>query len=197
MSRDRERRRNGNERKTISEKRNILKNADISIKNNSLSKIVLKSRIGGGSMYILENNGDIEDVPFSELNDIFKRHRRMFENFEILIEDVYCPDNDEITVEDVKMVLGLKEKGVEEIPDEYYLDEVLLDFSFDEYEEEIKSLPLSVIDRLMDRAIILYKQGEFSNFNKMSLLEKKLGLEYVFEDVDRSIKPIRSNTDLL
>lgn len=197
MSRDRERRRNGNERKTISEKRNILKNADISIKNNSLSKIVLKSRIGGGSMYILENNGDIEDVPFSELNDIFKRHRRMFESFEILIEDVYCPDNDEITVEDVKMVLGLKEKSVEEIPDEYYLDEVLLDFSFDEYEEEIKSLPLSVIDRLMDRAIILYKQGEFSNFNKMSLLEKKLGLEYVFEDVDRSIKPIRSNTDLL
>ena len=64
-------------------------------------------------------------------------------------------------------------------------------------EEEIKSLPLSIIDRLMDRAIILYKQGEFSNFNKMSLLEKKLGLEYVFEDVDRSIKPIRSNTDLL
>ena len=62
-------------------------------------------------MYILENNGDIEDVPFSELNDIFKRHRRMFESFEILIEDVYCPDNDEITVEDVKMVLGLKEKG--------------------------------------------------------------------------------------
>ena len=37
MSRDRERRRN-NDRKTISEKRNILKNADISIKNNSLSK---------------------------------------------------------------------------------------------------------------------------------------------------------------
>ena len=104
----RERRRD-NERKTINEKRNILKNADVSIRNNSIAKIVLKSRIGGGSLYILENNGDIEDMPFSELNDIFKRHRKMFENFEILIEDVYCPDNDEITVEDVKMVLGLKE----------------------------------------------------------------------------------------
>lgn len=191
----RERRRENN-RKSISEKRNILKNADISIRNNSLARIVLKSRLSGGSLYILENNGDIEDIPFNELNDIFKKCRGMFENFEILIEDVYCPGNDDITVEDVKMVLGLKEK-VEETPDEYYLDEVLLDFSFDEFEDEIKTLPLTVIDRLMDRAIILYKQGEFSNFNKMSLLEKKLGLEYVFEDVDRSMKQIKSDIDLL
>ena len=85
-------------------------------------------------------------------------------------------------------VVTLYEKGIEEMPDEYYLDEVLLDFSYDEFEDEIKLLPLTVVDRLMDRAIILYKQGEFSNFSKMSLLERKLGLEYVFEDVDRSIR---------
>lgn len=192
----RERRRDNN-RKSINEKRNILKNADISIKNNTTSRIILKSQIGGGSIYILANNGDIEDVPFNELHDIFKRHRKLFEEFKIIIEDVYCPDNDEMTIEDVKMVLGLKERGVEEVPDEYYLDEVLLDFTLDEYEEEINSLPKSVINRLLDRAIILYKQGEFSNFNKMSLLEKKLGIEYVFEDIDRSMRPIRSDIDLL
>lgn len=192
----RERRRDNN-RKSINEKRNILKNADISIKNNTTSRIILKSQIGGGSIYILANNGDIEDVPFNELHDIFKRHRKLFEEFKIIIEDVYCPDNDEMTIEDVKMVLGLKERGVEEVPDEYYLDEVLLDFTLDEYEEEVNSLPKSVINRLLDRAIILYKQGEFSNFNKMSLLEKKLGLEYVFEDVDRSMKQIKSDIDLL
>ena len=79
MARDRERRRD-NERKTISEKRNQLKGADVSIKNNTLAKIVLKSRINGGSLYILENNGDMEDMPFSELNDIYKRHRGMFKN---------------------------------------------------------------------------------------------------------------------
>ena len=192
----RERRRDNN-RKSINEKRNILKNADISIKNNTTSRIILKSQISGGSIYILANNGDIEDVPFNELHDIFKRHRKLFEEFKIIIEDVYCPDNDEMTIEDVKMVLGLKERGVEEVPDEYYLDEVLLDFTLDEYEEEINSLPKSVINRLLDRAIILYKQGEFSNFNKMSLLEKKLGIEYVFEDIDRSMRPIRSDIDLL
>ena len=192
----RERRRDNN-RKSINEKRNILKNADISIKNNTTSRIILKSQISGGSIYILANNGDVEDVPFNELHDIFKRHRKLFEEFKIIIEDVYCPDNDEMTIEDVKMVLGLKERGIEEVPDEYYLDEVLLDFTFDEYEEEINSLPKSVINRLLDRAIILYKQGEFSNFNKMSLLEKKLGIEYVFEDIDRSMRPIRSDIDLL
>ena len=192
----RERRRDNN-RKSINEKRNILKNADISIKNNTTSRIILKSQISGGSIYILANNGDIEDVPFNELHDIFKRHRKLFEEFKIIIEDVYCPDNNEMTIEDVKMVLGLKERGVEEVPDEYYLDEVLLDFTLDEYEEEVNSLPKSVINRLLDRAIILYKQGEFSNFNKMSLLEKKLGIEYVFEDIDRSMRPVRSDIDLL
>ena len=166
----RERRRDNN-RKSINEKRNILKNADISIKNNTTSRIILKSQIGGGSIYILANNGDIEDVPFNELHDIFKRHRKLFEEFKIIIEDVYCPDNDEMTIEDVKMVLGLKER--------------------------VNSLPKSVINRLLDRAIILYKQGEFSNFNKMSLLEKKLGIEYVFEDIDRSMRPVRSDIDLL
>ena len=90
-----------------------------------------------------------------------------------------------------------EERDVEEVPDEYYLDEVLLDFTLDEYEEEVNSLPKSVINRLLDRAIILYKQGEFSNFNKMSLLEKKLGIEYVFEDIDRSMRPVRSDIDLL
>lgn len=188
-------RRKENMRKTISEKRNILKNADISVKNNCISKIILKSRLNGGSKYTLLANGDIEDIPFTELNDIFKRQRSLFESYKILIEDVYCPENDEITVDDVKLVLGLK-KELDEIPDEYYFDELLLDLSFEEYEEEVNSLPKVVLSRLIERAILLYRQGEFSNFNKMSLLENKLGLEYVFEDVDRSKKQIKSDIDL-
>ena len=191
MARDRKR---DNNRKTINEKRNILKNADITIKNNCISKLILKSRLNGGSTYVLMSNGDMEDIPFMELNDIFKRQRRLFQDYSILIEDVYCPSNDDITVDDVKLVLGLKDK-FDETPDEYYFDELLLDFSYDEYEEEVNELPIDVISRLIERAILLYQQGEFANFNKMSLLEKKLGLEYVFEDVDRSMKPIKSDID--
>ena len=52
------------------------------------------------------------------------------------------------------------------------------------------------MSRLLERAILLYRQGEFANFNKMSLLEKKLGLEYIFEDIDRSKKKIKSDIDL-
>ncbi len=192
MARDR---RKENMRKTISEKRNILKNADVSIKNNCISKIVLKSRLNGGSKYTLLANGDIEDIPFTELNDIFKRQRNLFESYKILIEDVYCPENDEITIDDVKLVLGLKD-DFDETPDEYYFDELLLDLSFEEYEEEVSDLPKVILSRLIERAVLLYRRGEFSNFNKMSLLENKLGLEYVFEDVDRSKRQIKSDIDL-
>ncbi len=192
MARDR---RKENLRKTISEKRNILKNADVSIKNNCISKIILKSRLNGGSKYTLLANGDIEDIPFTELNDIFKRQRNLFESYKILIEDVYCPENDEITIEDVKLVLGLKD-DFDETPDEYYFDELLLDLSFEEYEEEVNGLSRNILSRLIERAVLLYRRGEFSNFNKMSLLENKLGLEYVFEDVDRSKRQIKSDIDL-
>ena len=51
------------------------------IKIISLLKLFLKVVKGGGSLYILENNGDIEDIPFNELNDIFKNTEGMFENF--------------------------------------------------------------------------------------------------------------------
>ena len=61
MARDRERRRD-NERKTISEKRNQLKGADVSIKNNTLAKIVLKS--------IVFSNKLIKSLPLSRASVI-------------------------------------------------------------------------------------------------------------------------------
>ena len=54
-----------------------------------------------------------------------------------------------------------------------------------------------VIKRLIERAIYLYKEKEFSNNFKMSYLEKKLGVQHVFEDVDRSMKEIKSDVNEL
>ena len=55
----------------------------------------------------------------------------------------------------------------------------------------------AVINRLIERAIFLYKEKEFSNNFKMSYLEKKLGVQYVFEDIDRTMKEIKSDVNEL
>ena len=186
------------DKKTISEMKRQLKDADISIKNNSIFEVILKSDKNGGSFTTLKPT-EIEDITFEDLQSIVKKHKSMFEDFTVLIDDVYCPDNEELGVEEVEQVLGLGriKKGVDEVPDDLYFDDLLLDCPFEEFTEEVDEMKKVVINRLIERAIFLYKEKEFSNNFKMSYLEKKLGVQYVFEDVDRSMKEIKSDVNEL
>ena len=190
--------RNRLDKKTISEMKRQLKDADISIKNNSMFEVILKSDRNGGSFTTLKPT-EIEDITFEDLQSIVKKHKSMFEDFTVLIDDVYCPDNEELGVEEVEQVLGLGriKKGVDEVPDDLYFDDLLLDCPFEEFTEEVDEMKKVVIKRLIERAIFLYKEKEFSNNFKMSYLEKKLGVQYVFEDIDRSMKEIKSDVNEL
>ena len=186
------------DKKTISEMKRQLKDADISIKNNSIFEVILKSDKNGGSFTTLKPT-EIEDITFEDLQSIVKKHKSMFEDFTVLIDDVYCPDNEELGVEEVEQVLGLGriKKGVDEVPDDLYFDDLLLDCPFEEFTEEVDKMKKVVINRLIERAIFLYKEKEFSNNFKMSYLEKKLGVQYVFEDIDRTMKEIKSDVNEL
>ena len=190
--------RNRLDKKTISEMKRQLKDADISIKNNSMFEVILKSDRNGGSFTTLKPT-EIEDITFEDLQSIVKKHKSMFEDFTVLIDDVYCPDNEELGIEEVEQVLGLGriKKGVDEVPDDLYFDDLLLDCPFEEFTEEVDEMKKVVINRLIERAIYLYKEKEFSNNFKMSYLEKKLGVQYVFEDVDRTMKEIKSDVNEL
>ena len=190
--------RNRLDKKTISEMKRQLKDADISIKNNSMFEVILKSDRNGGSFTILKPT-EIEDITFEDLQSIVKRHKSMFEDFTVLIDDVYCPENEELGIEEVEQVLGLGriKKGVDEVPDDLYFDDLLLDCPFEEFTEEVDEMKKVVIKRLIERAVFLYKEKEFSNNFKMSYLEKKLGVQYVFEDIDRTMKEIKSDVNEL
>ena len=193
-----ERRRDRLDKKTLSEMKRQLKDVDITIKNNSIFEVVLKSERNGGFLTILKPT-EVEDITFEDLQSIVKKHKSMFEDFTVLIDDVYCPDNEELGVEEVEQVLGLGriKKGVDEVPDDLYFDDLLLDCPFEEFTEEVDGMKKVVINRLIERAIFLYKEKEFSNNFKMSYLEKKLGVQYVFEDVDRTMKEIKSDVNEL
>ena len=190
--------RNRLDKKTISEMKRQLKDADVSIKNNSMFEVILKSDRNGGSFTVLKPT-EIEDITFEDLQSIVKKHKSMFEDFTVLIDDVYCPDNEELGIEEVEQVLGLSriKKGMDEVPDDLYFDDLLLDCPFEEFTEEVDEMKKVVIKRLIERATYLYKEKEFSNNFKMSYLEKKLGVQYVFEDVDRTMKEIKSDVNEL
>lgn len=195
----RERKKDRLDKKTISEMKRDLKDADITIKNNSIFEVVLRSDKNGGS-YISLKPTEEEDITFSDLQSIVKKQKSLFEDFSVLIEDVYCPDNENIGIEELEQIVGLGriKKGMEEIPDEEYFDDLLsADCSVDEFFYEVDKMKIQVINRLIERAIYLYKEKEFSNNFKMSYLEKKLGIQNVFDDIDRSMKKIQSDVDRL
>lgn len=195
----RERKKDRLDKKTISEMKRDLKDADITIKNNSIFEVVLRSDKNGGS-YISLKPTEEEDITFSDLQSIVKKQKSLFEDFSVLIEDVYCPDNENIGIEELEQIVGLGriKKGMEEIPDEEYFDDLLSsDCSVDEFFYEVDKMKIQVINRLIERAIFLYKEKEFSNNFKMSYLEKKLGVQNVFDDIDRSMKKIQSDVDRL
>jgi hypothetical protein len=195
----RERKKDRLDKKTISEMKRDLKDADITIKNNSIFEVVLRSDKNGGS-YISLKPTEEEDITFSDLQSIVKKQKSLFEDFSVLIEDVYCPDNENIGIEELEQIVGLGriKKGMEEIPDEEYFDDLLsADCSVDEFFYEVDKMKIQVINRLIERAIFLYKEKEFSNNFKMSYLEKKLGIQNVFDDIDRSMKKIQSDVDRL
>lgn len=194
-----ERKKDRLDKKTISEMKRDLKDADITIKNNSIFEVVLRSDKNGGS-YISLKPTEEEDITFSDLQSIVKKQKSLFEDFSVLIEDVYCPDNENIGIEELEQIVGLGriKKGMEEIPDEEYFDDLLsADCSVDEFFYEVDKMKIQVINRLIERAIYLYKEKEFSNNFKMSYLEKKLGVQNVFDDIDRSMKKIQSDVDRL
>lgn len=195
----RERKKDRLDKKTISEMKRDLKDADITIKNNSIFEVVLRSDKNGGS-YISLKPTEEEDITFSDLQSIVKKQKSLFEDFSVLIEDIYCPDNENIGIEELEQIVGLGriKKGMEEIPDEEYFDDLLsADCSVDEFFYEVDKMKIQVINRLIERAIFLYKEKEFSNNFKMSYLEKKLGIQNVFDDIDRSMKKIQSDVDRL
>ena len=83
----RERKRDRLDKKTISEMKRQLKDADITIKNNSIFEVILKSERNGGFLIILKPT-EIEDITFEDLQSIVKKHKSMFEDFTVLIDDV-------------------------------------------------------------------------------------------------------------
>lgn len=169
----------------LNELRRLLKNVDICVKSNTDWDITLVCP-KNGEVYSLPNMGDTEVIPFESLQSIVKSGRKKFEDFEVFIDDVYCDSDLDITVEDVEEVLGLSRirKGLEEFPNAEYFEYLLLEESKDNFETIVESMRKEIVERLIEKAIDLYRNDEFADKFKMQYMESALNVEGVFDDVD-------------
>lgn len=129
----------------------------------------------------MQNYGDVEVVTLDVLNAMKNSYKNILDNYWILIADVY---SDDYTIEDIVQFLRLKEKYkfinslLEKDKDsKSILDKIILNSSVKKFKEIINSLNNSLLIRLSERAVSLYKQKIFKDKFKMDTLAEALNEE--------------------
>ncbi|MGL5348274.1 MAG: hypothetical protein ACRDA3_13065 [Peptostreptococcaceae bacterium] len=142
----------------------------------------------------LEGFGDTEIVTMEVLEGMKSRGKSIFQNYYLIILDVY-PDidvEDEIEVGDVLTYLGVGdlytsinnelEKYGETYSDEFF-DSLLIDMELNDFRKIVSKMSYGLVRQLATRGHVLFEEGKFDSRNKMSALEEKTGIKDLFATV--------------
>lgn len=168
-------------KKSKSELRKILKDAEAVVINNFGVKI--KYEDNNGFELELLSYGDSEIVEIEELRKMHVRKKSFFNNYWILITEVIC-DDESVTLEDVYEYIGISKLYKEFAnPDNEFFTDLLLDTSLDEFEKVLNNMNKELIFQLFLRATELYQRKELNDFFKIRAIENKVGRPDVFQDI--------------
>ena len=167
-------------KKTKAEMRKILKDAEVVVVNNFGTKI---GYYDNGFELQLLAYGDSDVVEIEELRKMHVKKKAFFNNYWILITEVFC-DDESVTLEDVYEYIGIGKLYKEiENPNEDFFDELLIDSSFDEFKKIIDKLGKELMVQMFVRATNLYKEGKLRDSFKIMHIEEKVGREDYFRDI--------------
>lgn len=122
--------------------------------------------------------GDTEYVTVGDLRTILNSNRKLIEGFELVITEVL---DDRYSVEDVLLFLGLDKKY-----DEYFalankkqgeaaepidIKNFILKSPVGVFEKNMKSMNEKLRSRVIETSVVLFKTKQFSDYNKMEVIE--------------------------
>lgn len=157
------------------------------LKNKSIDVEIMN--IAGGEVFYrcpkthseitLESVGDTETVDLDFLMTMKNRHKGLFTRYIIAIVDVY---DDEITIEDIITYLGIGDlyKEAERL-DANYIEDLILNTDAIEFSEIIDRLNIALVHRIGERALDLFKNGQFDSRYKCDSIERKLQMKDLFD----------------
>lgn len=170
--------------KRITEARKKVKN--LKRVDRDVEVIVMKNVYGGwsymdkatGSMYRIDSEATTEVIPMGVLMKMNSSHSKILGRFQIVPIDVY---SDEFTVEDVIENLNLTKKYKEEVNPSEIEDFILSNENISTFSESIGKLSRAMKTRVVERAIALFKEGEFNDPTKKGILMKIADNNMIFE----------------
>lgn len=142
--------------------------------------------------FALGKVGARESLELDVLTTLVNRSRNIFENHLITIVDF---EDEDYTVEDLITYLGLQDIYTDiENTDVDYIAEILK-LDNDEFEELInKKGNDSLVEKVAERAVYLYKQKKFDSHTKQRLLSKRMNIDDLFDVIDAELEEIEKAT---
>ena len=121
--------------------------------------------------------GDSEIMTIEELSTMKNLARKFFKNSYITVVDVL---DDEYTLEDVYEYLQIKTNT--EILCAEDMDDIILDMDIDDFRTILQNRKEGGLrQRIVERAMKLYEDGEFNDYSKMKIIKDVTKLDYLFE----------------
>lgn len=126
----------------------------------------------------LNGIGDKEFVELDKLYKVASKHKAYFKNHCITIVDL---DDMDYTVDDILDFLGIKNlyDNIENY-DSDYIDYILNELDFDEFEDVVNNNSIELAQRLTERAVHLHKNDELDSSNKKKFLANKVNMPDLF-----------------
>lgn len=121
--------------------------------------------------------GDSEIMTIEELSTMKNLARKFFKNSYITVVDVL---DDEYTLEDVYEYLQIKTNT--EILCAEDMDDIILDMDVNDFRTILQNRKEGGLrQRIVERAMKLYEDGEFNDYSKMKIIKDITKLDYLFE----------------
>lgn len=121
--------------------------------------------------------GDSEIMTIEELSTMKNLARKFFKNSYITVVDVL---DDEYTLEDVYEYLQIKTNT--EILCAEDMDDIILDMDINDFRTILQNRKEGGLrQRIVERAMKLYEDGEFNDYSKMKIIKDVTKLDYLFE----------------
>lgn len=156
----------------------IDKDLEVVIANNTTGGFFYKSP--DNTLIIdLDEKGDEDYVTFGQLKTMMSRNRKILKDLTILLVDV---TDDEFTLEDVIKALRLNDEYSELksiAKDGEYDTETIHDFVIESETDRLvkilESKNSKLKHRIFEAAVVAYRSGELSDFNKMQAIARAMG----------------------
>ena len=121
--------------------------------------------------------GDSEIMTIEELSTMKNLARKFFKNSYITVVDVL---DDEYTLDDVYEYLQIKTNT--EILCAEDMDDIILDMDVNDFRTILQNRKEGGLrQRIVERAMKLYEDGEFNDYSKMKIIKDVTKLDYLFE----------------